>query len=112
MTEKVDPQGTSPQRGRVSRRRWWFYTAAMITLTLPFAFGFVFKYIKLIQTAKTDPEGGFALFPITNYAAVTLGFLCLLVWAVTNGMFRDVEKPKYTMLEREAQLDRQSSGSR
>jgi uncharacterized membrane protein YhaH (DUF805 family) len=112
MNENADPQSRSNARGRGSRQVWWFYAAAMIAVILPVGFGFIFKYIKLIQTAKTDPDGGFALFPITNYAAITLGFICLLIWAVTNGMFRDIEKPKYTMLEREAELDRQNHRSR
>jgi len=110
--DEPDARSTSVQQVPVSRRRWWFYAAAMITVILPAVLGFAHKFIRLIQTAETDPDGGFALFPITSYAAVTLGFLCLLVWAVTNGMCHDVEEPKYTMLEREAALDRQSSGGR
>ena len=110
--DEPDARSASVQRIPVSHLRWWLYAATMITVILPAALGFAHKFIRLIQTAKTDPDGGFALLPVTIYAAVTLGFLCLLVWAVTNGMFRDVEKLKYTMLEREAALDRQSSKSR
>jgi hypothetical protein len=32
--------------------------------------------------------------------------ICLLVWATRNGMFRNIEKPKYDMLDREEELDR------
>jgi hypothetical protein len=32
--------------------------------------------------------------------------MCLMVWAALNGMFHDIERPKRTMLETEAWLDR------
>ncbi len=35
----------------------------------------------------------------------SLGFLALFLWAVWHGMFRDIEKPKRTMLENEQMLD-------
>jgi hypothetical protein len=34
-----------------------------------------------------------------------MGMLCMLAWAASNGMFRDIEKPKYDMLQREQELD-------
>jgi hypothetical protein len=40
-----------------------------------------------------------------NYLLVAAGFGCLLVWATARGMFRDIEKPKQTMLDRERALD-------
>jgi hypothetical protein len=50
-------------------------------------------------------EGAFALVPILNYLLVTLGFLFLFVWWVMSGAFRDLERPKYNMLENETILD-------
>ncbi|REK10311.1 MAG: cbb3-type cytochrome oxidase assembly protein CcoS [Planctomycetota bacterium] len=40
-----------------------------------------------------------------NYLLASLGFLFLFGWAVMSGMFHDIERPKYTMLENEARLD-------
>jgi hypothetical protein len=40
-----------------------------------------------------------------NYLLASLGFFFLLLWAAARGMFRDIERPKYEMLERERLLD-------
>ncbi|HHM12601.1 MAG TPA: cbb3-type cytochrome oxidase assembly protein CcoS [Planctomycetaceae bacterium] len=42
---------------------------------------------------------------MVNYVLVGIGFLFLLGWAIFTGMFHDIEAPKYTMLERERELD-------
>jgi len=52
-------------------------------------------------------DGRFAIIPLANYLLVFLGMLCLLAWAILGGMFRDIEGPKYTMLENERRLDEQ-----
>ncbi len=50
-------------------------------------------------------EGAFALMPILNYLLVSFGFLILFVAAICHGMFRNIEQPKYEMLERDAAID-------
>jgi hypothetical protein len=40
-----------------------------------------------------------------NYLAVAAGFICLTVWAAHRGMFKDIEAPKYRLLENEDELD-------
>ena len=57
-------------------------------------------------------EGAFALVPILNYLLVTLGFLSLFIWSVLRGSFRDLERPKYNMLENETILDALENGGR
>ena len=52
-------------------------------------------------------EGAFAIAPIVNYLLASAGFLFVLLWATANGMFHDIEAPKYRMLEREEELDKQ-----
>ena len=69
--------------------------------------GFVAKFIELIRTFQaTSSEGVFAITPMINYLLASAGFFCLLVWATANGMFHDIEKPKQTMLDQDAALDR------
>lgn len=57
-------------------------------------------------------EGAFALVPILNYLLVTFGFLLLFGWWALSGGFRDIERPKYNMLENETILDALASGRR
>ena len=68
-------------------------------------YGFGDKFVQLVLVARGDPDGVFALTPIINYLLASFGFACLLAWAAANGMFRDIEQPKHTMLENELELD-------
>jgi len=70
-------------------------------------YGFGLKFWDFIRTVRKDREGRFALIPILNYLLASAGFACLFVWAAKNGMFKDIEKPKYDLLERERALDLQ-----
>ena len=75
-------------------------------------FGFGSKFIELVRLVVSDDvaaqEGVFAVAPLMNYLLASAGFLCLLGWATAHGMFRDIEQPKQTMLEVNAQLDSQT----
>lgn len=77
---------------------------------VPSLYGFGTKFIEFIALARGDVEGSFAISPIVNYLLASFGFLLLFGWAALGGMFRDIEQPKYTMLENEAKLDRASNG--
>lgn len=81
--------------------------AIMAVLILgPAGYGFVEKLILFIQAVRRDLIGGFTIVPVVIYLIVTAGMASLLVWAIKQGMFRNIEQPKYDMLEREAELDR------
>lgn len=77
---------------------------------VPSLFGFGTKFLEFIALYRGDVEGAFAISPILNYLLASLGFLFLFAWAALGGMFRDIEEPKYTMLENEALLDRAENG--
>lgn len=67
---------------------------------------FVYKLFSFLQTIKKDELAGFAFDPILVYGFVAMGFLCLLAWAWLTGQFRDIERPKYEMLERFEEQER------
>ena len=95
-----------------SAARWRTYITIFLTLIiLPFgALGFGSKLVEffhIVQSRQTD--SALAVAPILNYLLASAGFFLILVWAILNGMFHDVEGPKYTMLEIEGQLDREES---
>lgn len=79
-----------------------FFSAVIL---IPAAFGFITKLVDFFRTLTSVDGGGFTVVPIMNYLLVTAGFACFLIWAILHGMFRDIEQPKYDMLEREAELD-------
>lgn len=97
-----EPQ-PSPQR-----RRLW--TVISITVFLgPALFGFGTKFYELVRVFQGDASGAFAVTPIVNYLLAGAGFVLLFGWAARNGMLRDIEKPKFQMLENERRLDRDDS---
>jgi len=68
--------------------------------------GFGSKFFEFIAIYRGEVDGAFAISPILNYLFASLGFLMLFLWATGNGMFHDIEKPKYTMLENEERLNK------
>ena len=60
---------------------------------------FCFKLYSFLSTIKRDELAGFAYDPMITYGFVAMGFLCLLLWAYASGQFRNIEQPKYDMLE-------------
>ena len=85
----------------------WVVTIIFAVLILiPSAIGFVMKFMELINLSQGDTDGGFAITPVVNYLLASAGFFFLLLWAAINGMFNDLEHPKFTMLENEEMLDK------
>lgn len=82
--------------------RWTLLLAVLILV--PALYGFGTKFVEFLALAG-DEEGSFTVVPILNYLLASAGFLLLFGWAVLHGMFRDIERPKYTMLENERRLD-------
>jgi nitrogen fixation-related uncharacterized protein len=77
-----------------------------ITAALSAGGMFVFKLFSFMKTIKRDEMAGFAFDPIVTYGFVAMGFLFLLGWAYMTGQFRDIERPKYDMLERFKEQER------
>jgi hypothetical protein len=77
-----------------------------VLILVPSGYGFVGKFIELVRVYRGEAEGAFAAAPMMNYLLASFGFFCLLLWAGAHGMFRDIESPKYDMLQHEELLDR------
>lgn len=76
-----------------------------VVILLPSLAGFVNKFLEFKNVIQGDPEGAFAMTPVANYTFASLGFFCLLIWTTVQGMFHNIERPKQTMLDNEAELD-------
>lgn len=76
-----------------------------VCILVPASFGFGTKMYEFIRAVRGDHTVQFTLVPLANYFLATLGFTCLMVWGILHGQFRDIEAPKYDMLEREEKLD-------
>ncbi len=87
-----------------TRLRTVLMTALALVILVPAMLGFGFKFMEFLILAA-DEEAAFTIMPILNYLLVSLGFLLLFGWAILHGMFRDIERPKHTMLANERRLD-------
>ncbi|MEP7234319.1 MAG: hypothetical protein ABI778_03390 [Ignavibacteriota bacterium] len=71
--------------------------------------GFTFKFIEFTYSIfKTGNDlVQFAVTPIVMYVLVAVGFFLLFMWTVLQGDYKDIERPKYRLFEREYLLDKQ-----
>ncbi len=90
-------------KGRTSAK--WLTLAFAFTVLVPSLWGFGSKFVEFVYVLAHDSTGAFAIAPILNYLLASAGFLLLLGWATRNGMFRELETPKFTVLEHEQWLD-------
>ena len=98
--------GIASPEGRSARRRAWVTAGMAFLILVPSMYGFVGKFVEFVHIYRGSGGGEFAVAPIMNYLLASAGFFCLLVWATWNGMFHDLERPKYEMLDNERVLDR------
>lgn len=91
--------------GQPSRLKQWLTLLMAFAILIPSMLGFGSKFVEFIALYRGDVDGAFAISPILNYLLASIGFLCLFGWAAMNGMFRNIEQPKYALLENEARLD-------
>jgi hypothetical protein len=69
-------------------------------------FAFVYKMTEFAFTIAEDEVSGFGAVAVATYLIGMLPILFLTLWAVLTGRFRDIERPKYRMLELNEELDR------
>lgn len=105
------PIDSSPTPRPQNRRSLWATAGFALVVLIPSLYGFGGKFIELVQLYRGDVDGVFAISPILNYLLASMGFFCLFCWAITQGMFEDIELPKRTMLDIQNELDRDSAST-
>lgn len=88
-----------------SRTATWI-CRGMLFLVLCAGLGFAYKLLEFSREALESETASFAVVPLVVYALMALGFASLFIWAALRGQFRDVEGPKYRLLEEEERHDR------
>lgn len=94
-------------RGKSSYLQTLIIWILAVSILVPSLCGFAVKFLEFVSVYRESSDGAFAIAPMVNYFLATTGFFLLLLWATCNGMFSDVERPKYWMLENEQSLDQQ-----
>jgi hypothetical protein len=96
---------TEKRKGTTRRSQTITTIVFALVILIPSLLGFANKFREFILIFRGDVDGVFAISPIMNYLLASLGFFFLFCWAIAHGMFRDLERPKYVMLENERRLD-------
>lgn len=87
----------------MSARRWilgFFLFAIAIS-----GVGFAWKIYEFADDLADQHGLRFAGVHLLAYAFVAAGFLSLLAYAFLKGHFRDIEEPKFDLLEKERRYD-------
>jgi hypothetical protein len=72
--------------------------------------GFSIKMVEFADDLTARSGIAFAGAPLFFYAIVAVGFIALLSFSFLKGHFRDVEEPKFDLLEKERQRDESQFG--
>jgi len=91
-------------------REWSWRTVAVYgfaAAVLVFAgLGFVYKMTEFAATIIKEDIEGFGAVAISIYLIGMVPIAFLTLWAVLTGRFRDIEAPKYRMLELDREIER------
>ena len=100
--ESIKREGNS----KTARVFLWIFSITMI-VTAGSAFGMKLIDFYITATREGSAALGSFLVPVMNYLFVAAGFGALFFWAYIRGQFRNVEEPKYRMLEHNLEYDRE-----
>jgi hypothetical protein len=76
------------------------------TVLVVSATAFVYKLTEFSMTVVRDGLEGFGIVAISVYLVGLVGLLMWNMWAYSKGYFRNIEQPKFRMLEMEAEYDK------
>lgn len=68
--------------------------------------GFVYKMTEFAQTIVKDDVEGFGAVAVSIYLIGMVPIVFLTLWAVLTGRFRDIERPKFRLLELDREIER------
>jgi nitrogen fixation-related uncharacterized protein len=101
ITKKARPPETGTARWRSA------VTIGFAVVVLVVAgVGFTYKMSEFTLTIVQDDVEGFGAVAVGIYLIGMVPILFLTLWAVLTGRFRDIERPKYRVLELDREIER------
>lgn len=68
--------------------------------------GFVYKMAEFVVTITRDEIEGFGAVAVATYLIGMLPIVFLTLWGALSGRFRDIERPKFRLLELDREIER------
>jgi hypothetical protein len=92
-----------------SKGRTWFLVVFGSTVVLLAGGALVYKMTEFAMTIIKDDISGFGIVALAVYFTGMSPLLFLTLWGMCAGHFRDIERPKYRMLELDELINRNSA---
>ena len=89
----------------MSRRGVVVFVFAIAVLVIAGA-GFTYKMTEFALTIVKDDVEGFGAVAVATYLIGMLPIVFVTLWAVLTGKFRDIERPKFRVLELDREIER------
>lgn len=86
--------------------RTWFLVVFCAAVVLLAGGALVYKLTEFGMTIIKDDISGFGVVALAVYFTGMAPLLFLTLWGVCAGHFRDIERPKYRMLELDDAIER------
>jgi len=106
-TPNTTPTDSTNPDHRIHRFVWGFGLIMVIIA----GGGFIFKLYEFLTAIGSDAQFQFSIIPVMTYLIVAAGFGCLFMWGFLAGQFKDIEEPKFRMLEMQDEFDKQLAAS-
>jgi hypothetical protein len=100
------PTRQSRASGAGSRWRTVVVVGFGVTVLVFAGMGFVYKMAEFTMTIVNDDIEGFGAAAVAVYLLGLLPMVFINLWAILTGRFRDIERPKYRMLELDREIER------
>ena len=92
-----------PPNDRASRR---IIVSTLVAGVILGGVAFAYKIAEFIHTLSSPDFAGTFDVGITVYFFICGGWLCLHVWCLMTGKFKEMERSKYDMLRQEEEYER------
>ena len=99
-----DDAGRAGREGGLSLRAMTVFGFAIAVMVIA-GLGFSYKMTEFVFTIIRDDVEGFGAVAVATYLVGMLPLLLLTLWATFTGRFRDIERPKYRVLELDAEIE-------
>lgn len=89
----------------MSRRTMVVFAFAIAVMVVA-GTSFVYKMTEFAVTIVRDDVEGFGAVAVATYLIGMLPLVFVTLWAVLTGKFRDIERPKFRLLEIDREIER------
>jgi len=103
---------SSSEKWIVDNFRWIVVIAVGTAILFIAGLGFVYKMTEFSATIVRHDVAGFGATAIAVYLTGAIPLVFLTLWAVVSGRFRDIERPKYRVIELNDEIEAAEAAGR